>query len=384
MKRDRLTFGSFFAFSLIWLVAIFFTGCGSVDYYGQAISGHFKLLIHRQPIVELIVDPKTPADVKQKLKQVQAMRVFADTDLHLPVKGHFTKYVHLDRPYVAWAVFAAPELSLKAKTWCYPVIGCTAYRGFFDIERARKLAQRLKNDGYDVYVSGISAYSTLGWFEDPLLSTAIKRSDADLAALIFHELAHQILYVDDDTDFNEGFATAVEQAGLKRWLEKTGDLKAFSEYRRGRRLRRQFSSLILTWRNKLGRLYDQQIPDYQKKAVKKQIIAGLRDAYVELKASWGGYAGYDAWFNGPLNNAQLNAVAAYDQLAPAFLALLKQKSGNFEQFYAICQQLAKLPKAKRRRQLNNRFDEKKQNNPTVGQLDSRSQQVSHQHAPPGA
>jgi predicted aminopeptidase len=341
---------------LICFAIFLFSGCNTIGYYGQAISGHFKLMMQRQPIEAMIADSQTPQAVKSKLKQVLAIRAFAAKNLQLPIKGHFTRYVQLDRPYVAWAVFATPELSLKAKTWCYPVVGCTAYRGFFNKMQAQKLADNLAGQEFDVYVSGISAYSTLGWFDDPLLSTLLKRSKTDLAALIFHELAHQILYVADDTDFNEGFATAVEQAGLKLWLKTQNDPKSFAAYKKGQRYYKQFSRLVLDWREKLGLLYNKPLPDDQKRMCKAKIIDGLRNAYGNLKASWAGYSGYDAWFSGDLNNAKLNAVAAYDKLAPAFLALFDQNGRQFEQFYEASKKLAKLPKPERRRQLKKRLD----------------------------
>ncbi len=286
-----------------------------------------------------------------KLRQILQIRLFAQNELHLPVNDNYLSYVALERPYVVWNVFAAPELSLTPKTWCFPIVGCTTYRGYFIEKKARIYAEKLKNTGQDVFVGGVTAYSTLGWFDDPILSTVINRSEAGLAALIFHELAHQILYVGDDTTFNESFATAVEQEGLRRWMIATHNRPAYKDYLRSHRRQAAFSALVMKYRRQLDLLYKKKIPPDVKRYRKALIIADLRSAYQQLKQQWQGFSGYDRWFREPINNAKINTVSTYHALVPAFQHMIRLNQGNLEQFYHTCQDLAKLPKMERLRKL---------------------------------
>ncbi len=353
------------------LAAVLLTGCQSVGYYGQAIHGQFEIFAGRRAISELLADPQTPAALREKLQLVLDLRAFAEKELRLPANGHYLRYVELNRRYVVWSVHAAPEFSLAPKTWWYPVVGSLKYRGYFSEPAARRYAASLAGKGDDVFVEGVEAYSTLGWFRDPVLSTFIHHQGPGLAEVIFHELAHQRVFVGGDTDFDEAFATAVAEEGLRRWLRAANDPAALEKYEAGRRRNDQFVQLIMSARRQLEVLYGEQKgggdagkgrgPHASAEVMRQQkerVIAGLRRDYKQLKAQWGGYAGYDDWFAQPLNNAQqslnnaqLNTVATYYDLVPAFDSLLRANDGDLEKFYREVRKLAKLSKEERHRRL---------------------------------
>jgi len=333
------------------------TGCESIRYYGQAICGQVSILNKRQPIDRLLTEKEIPEKLKVKLRQVLRIQKFAENELYLPANKNYLSFVKLERPYVTWNVFAAPEFSFAPKTWCFPIVGCTAYRGYFSEKNARTYAEKLKKTGLDIFIGGVTAYSTLGWFDDPILSTVIYRSEAGLAALIFHELAHQILYVRDDTTFNESFATAVEQEGLRLWMMATNNDQAHRDYLQSHERRLEFNTLILKYRDQLESLYRKDIPLDEKQHQKASIIKALREEYEHLKRRWQGYSGYDLWFREPINNAKINAVATYHELVPAFQKLIQRTRGDLKQFYQICQNLARKPKVKRLQELQNETQE---------------------------
>src|SRR6266446_9628019 len=212
------------------VVLLAVSGCQTLSFYKQAIKGQYQLLAHRQPIEKLIANPATEARLKQKLELLQKLRAFADHDLKLPVDGHYSKYVDVHRPFVVWNVEAAPEFSMEPKTWWYPLVGSLEYRGYFSERSATNYGAALRHKGYDIFVGGVDAYSTLGWFNDPVLNTFILNPEADLAETIFHELGHQRVFAHGDTDFNEAFATAVGQEGTRRWLRAQGDNAAYEAY----------------------------------------------------------------------------------------------------------------------------------------------------------
>ena len=324
------------------------TGCESLRHYAQAISGQVGILNKRRPIQSYLDDPLTPPKLKQKLSLILELREFAKSKLHLPADNHYLSFVELEQPYVLWNVYAAPEFAFEPKTWCYPIAGCTAYRGYFSEKNARLYAGKLKQEGLDVYVGGVAAYSTLGWFNDPVYSTFVYQSDARLAALIFHELAHQVVYVKDDSTFNESFATAVEQEGLRRWLAAEENPAAYNDYKANFQRRRQFIQLIMQCRRRLETLYSQDLPVQQKRDSKTLIFEKLKDEYELLKMQWSGYSGYDAWFDHKLNNAQLITVSVYYDLVPAFLKLLQTYGNDLQLFYSQCQDLAQKAKTERR------------------------------------
>jgi len=323
-------------------------GCG---YYLQSIHGQWEVLSKRQPIEALLADPQTPAALRDKLRSAQQMRRFASERLALPDNGSYRDYADLGRPFVVWNVFAARPLSLQLETWCFPVAGCVGYRGYFNEAEARAYAAGLQAQGLETYVAGISAYSTLGWFDDPLLNTVLDRPPARLAGLMFHELAHQRVYVQDDTAFNEAFASTVEQEGVRRWLARQGDAQQRAQYARFRQRQDDFVDLVSATRDRLAALYASAQTEAEKHAQKAAIIAELRSAYAALKQRWGGYAGYDAWFAGPLNNPQLAAVTTYRDGVPAFQALLAAQGGDLAAFYREVEALGELPVEERQARL---------------------------------
>jgi predicted aminopeptidase len=348
----------------MFLVAV--SGCNTITFYSQALKGQYQMFAHEKSAEKLIAAPQTPTELKQRLEYVRALRVFAADSLKLPVDGHYQKYADLGRPYVVWNVEAAPEFSLEPKAWWYPLVGSLEYRGFFAEPTARKYGTQLKKRGYDVYVGGVEAYSTLGWFKDPLLNTFIFNPDADLAETIFHELGHQRVFARGDTDFNEAFATTVGQEGARRWLRAKKDVAGAEEYEQELKRTREFVHLVMSTRGRLETLYgderteagkikatkkNRDVPPEKLRAEKEKVFAELRQSYAELKQSWGGDKSYDGWFGKQLNNAQLNSVAAYYDLLPGFERLLELQGGDLEKFYTEAEALAKKSKKERERWL---------------------------------
>lgn len=322
-------------------------GCSTFGYYAQSIQGHMAVMEAARPILEVIDDPGAAATLKQRLERVQQIRAYASSDLGLPDNGSYKSYADLKRPYVVWNVFATPELSLQLKQWCYPVVGCAGYRGYFDRAAADAAATELRAAGYEVNVAGVPAYSTLGWFSDPLLNTFIGGSEGQVAGLVFHELAHQVVFVGGDTTFNESFATAVEREGVKRWLEARGDDASRRAYAEFAQRRSQFLDLLLKYRKLLQDNYSSGVPDEVKRVRKQQLLAELKNEYARLKETWGGFSGYDRYFAHDLTNAHLAAVGAYNDLVPAFDALLAQSRADMPAFYAEVKRIAALPKGER-------------------------------------
>jgi predicted aminopeptidase len=321
--------------------------CDALRYYHQSVRGQLDLLERRKPIEALIADPATPVELQATLRYALQARQFAASALKLPVDGQFSTYADLERPFAVWSVFAAPEFSLEAKTWCYPIVGCAAYRGYFSPQAAHEYAAQLSAQGFDVAVEGIPAYSTLGWFDDPLPSTVIQRRPVDLAALIFHELAHQVLYLPDDTTFNESFATVVEQEGVRLWLEQRGEHVELQRFQNARRQEEQFIALLLTCRNRLEQLYRSGEPVERLRQGKLDAFDALRAAYRQAKRRCPGEADFDAWFDSPLNNARLVPIAAYHDLVPGFSAWLQSLGGDFEAFFAGCRELGHKARSER-------------------------------------
>ncbi|MGH8661622.1 MAG: aminopeptidase, partial [Burkholderiales bacterium] len=289
--------------------------------------------------------------LKDRLARVNEIRAFASGELGLPDNASYRRYADLERPYVVWNVFAAPEFSVQPFPSCFPFAGCVSYRGFFARKDAERHAAALAAEGHDVYIAGVPAYSTLGWFADPVLNTFIHYPEAEIARLIFHELAHQVAYVRDDTEFNESLAVAVEQEGVRRWLARGGDAGERERFERGRRIRAQFSGLIEKHRGRLDALYRTRLAPGAMRERKRGILAELESEYRSLKAEWGGYAGYDSWFARTPNNAQLASVVVYSRRVAAFETLLARENGNLPRFYAAVRALAALPKAERDVQL---------------------------------
>jgi len=334
------------------LLAAVLSGCQAIGFYKQAVTGQCQILTHQQPISRLIADPQTPAPLKAKFEQILKIRQFAADQLHLPAGQSYLKYADLHRPFVVWNVNLAPALSLAPKTWWFPVVGRASYRGYFNEQAARNYANDFAKKGWDVYVDGIETYSTLGWFNDPLLNTFINEPDSYLAEIIFHELTHRRLFVPGDTDFNEAFATFVSMEGLRRWFLASSNPQGYHHYRVGLDQDRQFVGLVTAARDQLQAIYDDpKLTVPAKLARKQQIIAQLRAQHDALKAFWGGASPFDDWFAEPINNAKLNTVSAYYDLVPAFAALLRSNHGDLEKFYQAVARLGKLPIQRRHQEL---------------------------------
>jgi predicted aminopeptidase len=343
LTSDRRMFWKILTISL----ALTLSGCTELAYYRQAAAGQWALWQARQPVAEVAADPATSAALRQRLEIAQAIRAFASAELGLPDNGSYQHYADLQRPWVVKNVFAAPELSLEPRQWCFLVVGCLSYRGYFNPEAAQQLAEALQASGDDTYVADISAYSTLGWFDDPLLNTFIYWPDGRLAELIFHELAHQQLYIAHDTAFNEAYATAVGQLGAERWLERQGSARARDEYVVDMQRREQFLQLTAEAREQLAIVYASPWSETEKRAGKQHIFKELRERYQALKQRWGGYAGYDRWFAHDLNNAKLSGVSTYHRQVPAFLALFERGGRDFAAFHRAVEAIGRLPPAER-------------------------------------
>ncbi len=339
---------------VVSLSAGLLVGCADTGYLLQSANGHLKMLQAAKPIDDWLADPQTPEPLRQRLMLAQRMRAFAVTELHLPDNNSYHRYADLHRSAAVWNVVAAPPFSLTLKTWCFPVTGCIGYRGYFAEADARALAQTLSAQGLETSVYGVPAYSTLGWMNwaggDPLLNTFIAQPEGELARLLFHELSHQLVYAQDDTAFNESFATAVERLGGARWLAEQSTDAARREYIAYDTRRRAFQALLLATRERLADLYQQKVPETvpteAQLAIKNDIMARFRSDYAALKAGWGGYAGYDR-FVGQANNASFAVQAAYDSLVPGFEALFKRLGEDWPAFYREVRRLADLPKEKR-------------------------------------
>ncbi len=330
--------------------------CSSFGYVGQAAWGQGRILLKRQPIARLLTRPGTPRDLKEKLRLVESIREFATSELALPAGDGYRSYVELRqaadggrRSAVVWNVVAAPELSTAPVTWCFPVAGCVSYRGYFSEARARRFGDRLRRRGFDVSVGGVAAYSTLGWFEDPVLSTVIDYPRAYLAGLIFHELAHQLVYVKDDTRFNESFATAVEIEGVGRWLAATDQPPSvMAGYLAQQRRQDEVADLLLDTREELRQTYAQEQPDEWKRRRKHRLLSKLQQALAELERARDGEAGAAArWANQELNNADLVSASDYRGLLAGFRGLLEHHGGDLAAFYAAVRQLADLDPSRR-------------------------------------
>jgi predicted aminopeptidase len=322
------------------------SACSTLGYYAQAAQGQYALLAQARPIDDWLADPRTSAQLRGKLQSVREIRRFAVTQLALPDNGSYKNYAQLSRQFVVWNVVAAPALSLQAHKWCFPIAGCVDYRGYYDQQEAQAYAERLTREGYDVQVAGVPAYSTLGWFDDPVISTFINYPDGELARLIFHELAHQVLYVKGDSQFNESYATTVEELGVERWLQSRHDEQLSAAYQAFAARKQEFLALLLKYRGQLELNYQSDAGNEEKLQRKAQIFDALRAEYQQLKLRWSGYAGYDRWFAMPLSNAHLALIGTYHDRVPAFRELYRQSTG-FADFLARVNALAALDKPQR-------------------------------------
>ena len=343
-------------------------GCTPVAYYAQSVQGHIALMTAARPIDDWLADPATPADLKPRLELARRIRAFAVSELALPDNASYHRYSDLKRRAAVWNVAAAPPDSLTLRRWCFPVVGCVGYRGYYDEAEARALAAQLeKDEGLEVRVYGVPAYSTLGWLNwaggDPLLSTFIRYPEGELARMIFHELAHQVVYVRDDTMFNESYATAVERLGVRHWLATQASEQARRDYAAFDGRRRAFRQLSRDTRDELNRVYAQKTAlahDPQAlPALKSEAMTHFRQRYAALKAEWAAagtpFDGFDPWV-AQANNAFFGIQAAYDELVPGFEALFAQVGGDWPRFHAAVRDLTRQPKAERQAQLRTLAD----------------------------
>ncbi len=331
------------AISLVILLG----GCANLGYYTQAVDGHMNIHNRVRQIDAIIADPEADPRLKRTLTLVSRLREFASRELKLPDNQSFTTYADLGRRYAIWNVSAAPELSIEPEKWCFVAAGCVSYRGFFSETEAQRFAGELRMKGYDTSVGGVRTYSTLGWFKDPVLNTFLGYSDAELAQLIFHELAHQLVYVQDDSTFNESFATAVELEGIARWLNQHGVEGQRAAFDASQKRKSASIAIMLDHRERLEDLYASDESEVEKRAAKARILAQLRKDLSSLETDKARFDAYDKWLALNLNNAFLASVSTYTQLVPAFHALLARHEGDIGQFYKAVIELSRLPKAER-------------------------------------
>ena len=309
-------------------------------YYVQATRGQIEVLSKREPIDEILESPETEAELRRRLGLVQDARQFSVDELGLPDNRSYRSYSDVERDYVVWNVFAAPEFSLEAREWCYPIVGCVSYRGYFSEEAAHREAGKLREKGFDVAVGGVPAYSTLGNFNDPVLNTMMRWDDVTLVSTLFHELAHQVLYIKDDTAFNESFATAVEEIGIERWLAAKGRPGDMDAYRAGKALRRRLVDLVNAARDDLADYYGREIdPDTMRQLKSARLEQLAFDVSAELRAAG---RSENHWLTGKLNNARLLPMSLYDGQVPAFLALYADCGSKLECLYEEAAEIAAL------------------------------------------
>ena len=342
--------GLWAALLLPWLA-----GCAQLGYLGQAMGGHLQLAQAARPVDQWLSQPDLDPALRERLRLSQRIRDYAVSALALPDNASYRRYADLGRPAAVWNVVAAPPYSLQLKTWCYPVMGCAGYRGYFDRAAAQALADQLEAEGWEVQVYPVPAYSTLGWGNwlggDPLLNTFIRDGEGELAGLIFHELAHQQAYAPDDTEFNESYATAVERMGARRWLAEQGGAAAALAYEQQRRRRDEFLALAQRGRGRLAGVYAQTLTPGAREQAKREAMDAIRADYrVWRDGPWQGWSGYEHWF-ARANNASFGVLAAYHGLVPAFERLFVAQGSDWRRFHAEVRRLAALPRAQRRLEL---------------------------------
>ncbi|MVW74220.1 aminopeptidase [Pseudomonas xionganensis] len=334
---------------LLLLTLLSLSGCSTLDYYSHLATGQLQLLKARQPIEQLLGDPQTAPELQQRLDLALQARAFASAELGLPDNRSYRLYADIRRPFVVWNLFATEEFSLQPRLHCFPIAGCVAYRGYYDQGRARGAAALLAAQGLDTHIGGVEAYSTLGWFADPILNTMLRWSDERLVAVIFHELAHQQLYVADDTAFNESFSSFVEREGLRQW-RAARNLTALDP--EGEQQREQFIALVLASRERLQQLYASDLPETAMRQAKQAEFARLRRDYAALREQqWNGMGRYDGWMAAPLNNARLLPFGLYDQWIPAFAQLFEQVQRDWPRFYQAVAELGRLDAQERQQRL---------------------------------
>ncbi|HEY8570720.1 aminopeptidase [Microbulbifer sp.] len=322
-------------------------GCETIHFYSQAATGQLKILAGRKPIDRLLTDEQTDAKLRRQLQWVRAIRSYAGAELYLPVGSAYSEFTQLEGEYALWNLVAAPEFSLSPKRWCYPIAGCASYRGYFDKGDAEVRAADLRAKGYDVYLGPVPAYSTLGWFDDPVLSSFVDWQPDRLAGLLFHELAHRRVYISGDTQFNESFATAVSRIALPEWRRRQGipapKLESVAQAQR-------VNGLMVSARKQLQGIYASDLGDDEKREQKARTLRQLRHCYREASKGWE----QDEQFTRLVektNNATLALVSEYQSQVPAFMQLYRDSGSDWEAFYTAVERLGGEPKDSRKARL---------------------------------
>jgi len=323
------------------------SACSDLGYYWHSTKGHLALMNKRVDIDVMLEQPDLDADLRRRLLLVQQIREFSIDQLALPESGSYTNFAQLDRPYVVQNLFAANEFSTQLHSWCYPIVGCTSYRGYYDEKLLNEYAMQLNAQNFDTHISYVPAYSTLGWFDDPVLSSFIDWPDYRLAGLLFHELTHQRIYIDDDTQFNESLAVAVQLAGTELWLKSANESAQIDEFYRWIEYRREVILLIEGTGEKLSQLYRTETDDVNKRDKKAAIFATSRESYSLIAERLNYKDGFESWFAGELNNAKIGSVSAYNTHAPVFLAMIKALDYDFSVFFDTVEEIAEMDKTAR-------------------------------------
>jgi predicted aminopeptidase len=331
---------------------ILLCGCADLGYYWHSANGHLALMNQRVDIDDLLADETLDGRLRERLLLVREIRRFSIDELDLPANGSYLSYVELQQPWVIQNLFAAPEFSTRLQQWCYPVIGCASYRGYYDEARLLAYVDELQSMGLEVYVARVPAYSTLGWFDDPVLSSFLDWPDYRLAGLIFHELTHQRIYIEDDTTFNESLASAVQQAGTALWLQSRNQPAALDEFSRWLAYRGDVIALITATRARLAAIYQSDLDDADKRLLKARQFDTARSEQAAIAARHGITAGFALWFASELNNAKIGSVAAYNSRLLAFMHILERQQYNFPAFYRYVDRIAGLERGARDRCLD--------------------------------
>ena len=327
---------------LCWFSILFLPACSSVGYYVDAANGHLELMSNAEPVDELLQQTDLDKKLREQLINFQQARDFASEHLHLPDNDSYRSYSELGRDYVVWNVVATQEFSTQPETWCFLFVGCLSYRGYFEKQKVDDYAEQLKHKGLDVYVAGVSAYSTLGWFDDPIVSSMLYNSEARRVGIVFHELSHQLMYRKNSTTFNESFAMTVEEEGIRRWFEHNNKPALLKQYNENKSKNSQFHEMLLQTKSRLNFLYTQDLGDDEKRQKKSRYLKSIKDDYIKLKQQWNGFTGYDKWMSQELNNAHFLLVQTYHDLVPMFKAILRKNKNDLDAFYTEVKKISEL------------------------------------------
>ncbi len=336
---------------VLFLFTVLISGCSTVHYYAQSIQGQFEIIQKRQNISHLLDNNDLSNSLRKKLETVLELREFSINQLGLPNNNSYLSYADLERNFVIWNIFATEEFSLYPIKWCYLIVGCLDYRGYFLESDAKQHATVLKEQGYDIYLGGVSAYSTLGWFDDPVLNTMLRWSDIQLATVMFHELAHQQLYIKNDTEFNESYAEAVATIGVIKWLEQSPDNNLLFEYMQSKSQEKQFIALIMKYKSLLSELYLSETSKELMRGQKEVIFKQMEDEYKMLSRHWR-KDHYTHWFSTGLNNAKLAAIVTYRQYTSSFISIFNKLDRDLDRFYSLIISLSHCKQMKRKEILN--------------------------------